>query len=244
MKKLAKKIITRIHLRKFVNGVKLKLRWGKRQPSKADCLFIENYFSTHKLRKLHIGCGSNIIRSWLNSDFKPISGKILHLDATKEFPFKDDMFDYIFSEHMIEHISYINAFVMLSECQRVLRNNWKIRITTPNLQFLINLYQGNKSKIQIEYIKWSTNNFIKSVPYPDDTFVINNFVRDWGHLFIYDEKTLRSLLERAGFSKITTCNLNESESESLRNLENIKRMPEGFLQLESFTLEATKSHDS
>lgn len=193
---------------------------------------------------LHIGCGGNIIDGWLNSDFKPVSDNILHLDATKRFPFENDIFDYIFSEHMIEHISYINAFVMLSECQRVLRNNGKIRISTPNLQFLIDLYQGNKTKLQIEYIKWATDRFVKYSLYPDDTFVINNFVRDWGHLFIYDEKTLRSLLERAGFTKITKCNLNESEHEPLRNLENIKRMPEGFLQLESLTLEATKSHVS
>ncbi len=154
------------------------------------------------------------------------------------------MLDYIFSEHMIEHISYANAFKMLSECHRVLKNNGKIRITTPNLQFLIDIYQSNKSKLQIEYINWTTNKFIKYAPYPDDTFVINNFVRDWGHLFIYDEKTLRALLERTGFTNITKCGIGQSKSESLRHLENIKRMPKGFLQLESLTLEATKLHNS
>lgn len=231
MKKIIKKVITSMPL----------IKWQTRRTNR---LIIENYLSTHKVRGLHIGCGSNIIEGWLNADFKPVSDNILHFDATKRFPFENDMFDYIFSEHMIEHVSYTNGFEMLSECQRALKNNGKIRITTPNLQFLIDLYQDNKSKLQIEYIKWSTDRFIKHSPYSDDTFVINNFVRDWGHLFIYDEKTLRSLLERTGFTKITRCELNESESEPLRNLENMKRMPEGFLQLESLTLEATKSHDS
>ena len=145
---------------------------------------------------------------------------------------------------MIEHISYSNGLAMLRECHRILRNNGKIRISTPNLQFLIDLYKDNKSKLQREYIKWAIDSFIKSAPCYDDTFVINNFVRDWGHLFIYDEKTLRSSLEKAGFTKIIRCDLNESKDETLRNLENEKRMPKGFLKLESVTLEGTKVLDS
>ncbi len=145
---------------------------------------------------------------------------------------------------MIEHISYSGGFNMLSECYRILKNNGKIRISTPDLQFLIDLYKKDKSKLQDEYIKWSTNNCIKSAPYADATFVINNFVRDWGHLFIYDEKTLRSSLERAGFTNIVKCELNCSENKELLNLENDTRMPKGFLKLETFTLEATKLIDS
>jgi len=205
-----------------------------------DNPIIENYLAKHKERKLHIGCGRNIRADWLNSDFYPRSGDVIHLDATGIFPFDNDTFDYIFSEHMIEHVSYLNGFKMLGECHRVLRNNGKIRISTPDLQFLIDLYRADKSGLQIEYIKWATDNFIEGAPYYDDTFVINNFVRDWGHLFIYDEKTLRISLERAGFTNITKCELNESKDEALQNLENEKRMPKGFLKLESFTLEGTK----
>jgi len=213
----------------------------KRNFGRVDRAIIESYFAEREIRKLHIGCGGNILGDWLNSDFFPSSDSILHLDATGAFPFANDTFDYIFSEHMIEHIPYSNGLAMLSECHRILRNNGKIRISTPNLQFLIDLYRDNKSELQREYIKWATDNFIKSAPYYDDTFVINNFVRDWGHLFIYDIKTLRSSLEKAGFINIIRCNLNESNDETLQNLENVKRMPEGFLKLESIALEGTKS---
>jgi methyltransferase family protein len=40
---------------------------------------------------------------------------ILHLDATKPFGLPDNSFDFVFSEHMIEHISYIDAMSMLRE---------------------------------------------------------------------------------------------------------------------------------
>ncbi|MFN8575961.1 MAG: methyltransferase domain-containing protein [Candidatus Sericytochromatia bacterium] len=218
-----------------------KFLWNlKRQFGYIDKMIIQDYFNTQDRFKLHIGCGSNTHNDWLNSDYFPESNKILHLDATEVFPFSSGTFDYIFSEHMIEHISYSQGFNMLNECYRILTENGKIRISTPDFKFLNDLYIENKSDLQKEYIKWSIDNFIQDAPYYDSIFVINNFVRDWGHLFIYDEKTLRLLLEKAGFSKIVRCNLNESEDIELQDLENINRLPKGFLKLESITLEATR----
>ncbi len=244
MRMLAKNLLEKVHLDGFAMGLIQDFRHFKRKLRGVDSAIIEIYFAEQKTRKLHIGCGENLIDGWLNSDFFPHSGKVLHLDATKRFPFSEQTFNYIFCEHMIEHVSYSNGRAMLSECYRVLKNNGKIRISTPNLQFLIDLYSDNKSELQKEYIKWATDSSIKDAPYYDDTFVINNFVRDWGHLFIYDEKTLRASFEKAGFKKIIRCELNESKDELLQNLENEKRQPKTFLKLESVTLEGTKAVDS
>jgi len=227
-------------LRKVYHATRYILWYFKRNFGRVDRAIIEGYFAEQEIRKLHIGCGGNTPKEWLNADLFPYSDNIIHLDATKTFPFANDTFDYIFSEHMIEHVPYSDGFAMLSECHRVLRNNGKIRISTPNLQHFIDLYKGDKSELQKEYIEWNTDTFIKGAPYYDDTFVINNSVRAWGHQFIYDEKTLRASLERAGFTKIIRCELNESENEAFRNLEKEEKMPKGFLKLESFTLEGTK----
>ena len=252
MRKFAKHILKKVYLDGFVRGLlqnwrttKHLILWRfKRELGRIDRTIIESYFAEQEIRKLHIGCGENILKDWLNSDFFPNSDSVLHVDATETFPFENDELDYVFSEHMIEHISYSNGLSMLCECHRILRNNGKIRISTPNLPFLIDLYKDDKSELQKEYIKWATDKFIKSATHYDDTFVINNFVRDWGHLFIYDEKTLRFSLERAGFKNIIRCDLNDSRNEALRNLENEERMPKGFLALESLTLEGTKTLDS
>src|SRR5713101_2679371 len=205
-----------------------RILWNfKRKFGRVDHGIIERYVSAEEIRKLHIGCGSNIINGWLNSDLFPVSSSILHLDATEPFPFGDNEFNYVFSEHMIEHISYSQGLRMLSECYRILREHGKIRISTPDLVFLIDVYKEEKSDSQNKYIQWATDEFIKYAPYSDDTFVINNFVRDWGHQFIYDEKTLQASMAKVGFKRITRCELNESEEETLRNLENENRMPEG-----------------
>jgi predicted SAM-dependent methyltransferase len=96
---------------------------------------------------------------------------------------------------MIEHVSYPQGFLMLAECFRILKRNVTIRIATLDLSFLINLYNRHKSDAENNYIEWATKTSIKGAPYNDAVFVINNFVRDWGHQFIYDENTLRSSLE-------------------------------------------------
>ena len=129
---------------------------------------------------------------------------------------------------------------MLTECHRVLRPNGTLRIATPDLAFLVDLYRSNKSELQQYYVKWTTDTFIAAAPYYEDTFVINNFVRDWGHQFIYDEKVLRYSLEKVGFRDIRKCDLNNSEDKELINLENENRYPPGFLRLETLILEGTK----
>jgi len=216
------------------------LWYFKRRSGRFDNELINRYLAAHEIRKLHIGCGSNVRDGWLNADLFPWSSTILHLDATSSFPIGDEELDYIFSEHMIEHIAYSEGALMLSECYRILRENGKIRISTPDLAFLIDLYKSEKTDLQKEYVQCAADRIIKVPPGYGDTFVINNFVRAWGHKFIYDEKTLRASLEKAGFSEVTRHELNESDDESLRNLENENRMAPGFLRLETFTLEATK----
>jgi len=177
---------------------------------------------------------------WLNADYFPASREILHLDATKTFPFSDGAFDYVYCEHMIEHIPLCDGLRMLQECFRILKKGGVIRISTPNLAFVIDLFRRDKTAIQDAYIRWSTDHYIEDALGYNETYVVNHFVRGWGHQFIYDAKTLRRSLEKAGFAQLSECRLNESDVPELRNLEYEARMPPGFLRMETMTVEATK----
>lgn len=241
MRQLARNLLEKTNPGSFATGLLPILRNTRRNFQGVDSAIIDSYFAKSGMKKLHLGCGSNLLQDWLNSDYCPQSDAVLRLDATKTFPFADASMDYILSEHMIEHLTHSDGTIMLAQCHRILRRNGKIRVSTPDLSFLVGLYSKDKSDLQKDYIKWSSENFIKDAPCIDDTFVINNFVRDWGHLFIYDEKTLRASLEHAGFNDIKRVELNQSEDEALRDLENEERLPKGFLRLESQTLEATKT---
>ena len=191
-------------------------------------------------RGLHIGCGIHTLEGWLNADFYPQKPEVMFLNATKRFEFADNSFDYIFSEHMIEHVDYASGLFMLGECHRVLKPGGIVRITTPNLRTIIDIYQNPGVGIHPAYMRWAHKHFLGAIPSNSPGFFFNNFVRAWGHQFIYDPDTLGIAFVKVGFVEVIDRLLNESEHEELQNLEAIDRMPPGFLQLESLTLEGRK----
>ena len=91
---------------------------------------------------------------------------------------------------MIEHISYDNGVKMLAECRRILKPAGRIRISTPDLAFIVSLYNVEKPGLRKEYIKWAASEFFGGSRAVNEVFVINNLMRNWGHTFIYDENTL------------------------------------------------------
>lgn len=201
---------------------------------------INAYFQAHEVKKLHIGGGRNVLSGWLNTDLGPASSDIVYMDATKRYPFDDNVFDYVYSEHMIEHIPYAAGRRMLDQCYRVLKPGGKIRLATPDFMFLLDLYRKDRTTLHNDYIDWATKNFTPDADQADPIFVINNFVRDWGHQFIYDEDSLRRALKVAGFTDIKRGKISTSDDVAFVGLEHVDRMPDGFLDLETMILEATK----
>jgi predicted SAM-dependent methyltransferase len=237
MKTAAKSILEKFHLLDPAQRLRRRIK----HPFKpSDRSIVARYLAQTNVPKLNIGCGGHLLTGWLNTDYGPHLPMVMHLDARQRFPFKEETFDYIFSEHVIEHISYRGGLNMLTECFRVLKKSGKVRISTPDLAFLVDLTRPDKSELQRAYIKWAANTFISGAPDDNEVFVINNFVRDWGHTFIYDEKTLRGAMISAGFKIITKCGQLESEDAALRNLENENHLPPNFLRLETLTLEGSK----
>jgi len=201
---------------------------------------IKNYLESHHIRKLQIGCGRNALDGWLNTDLNPTK-KVVFLDATKRFPFDDGTFDYVFSEHLIEHLAYQDGVKFIRECYRVLKPGGKIRVSTPDLRFLIELYTENKTRLQEQYIAWAVDSFLPDIGIYEDTFVINNFFKSWGHKFIYDYKTLKSLLENVGFINIKRYAPGVSDDKNLQGIELHGRyIGDEFNKLESIVVEGTK----
>lgn len=202
---------------------------------------IRRYFRDHSLRRLHIGCGRHVLDGWLNTDRRPKTARVVRVDTRKKLPFPAASFQYVFSEHLIEHLDYADGARMLAECYRILSPGGKIRISTPDLAFLLGLQDENGTDLQRNYIRWSLQTHVADAPTEDPAFVINNFFRAWGHRFIHSESSLRYALEQAGFTRITPCKTSISDTPELRGLENVARMPDGYLDLESLILEAEKT---
>lgn len=180
---------------------------------------IERYVKSHKIKKLQIGTSKTPIDGWLNSDLTPKRGDIVYLDATRRFPFSDHMFDYVACEHMIEHITYANASMMLSECCRVLKPGGRIRIATPDFEVLIGLYRLEPESVQRRFVDFSIAKNWPTVRSCKEVFVINNAFRAWGHTFLYDRATLQTILLDAGFNGIVFYKSGVSDDPHLQCLE-------------------------
>lgn len=199
-----------------------------------------HYLKSHHIRKLHIGSGENVIKGWLNTDLTPYVGtEVIFLDATHKFPFGDNTFDYIFSEHMIEHVPYEKGIFVFRECYRVLKPGGIIRIATPNLHFLIDLFKQEKSDAQKWYIQRAIDNYFPQYNICSDTFVINNFFYNWGHQFIYDFDILAKTLGSVGFDRVTRCMSKKSEHDALQGLESHWTYKE-FDDVETMVVEGEK----
>jgi predicted SAM-dependent methyltransferase len=198
----------------------------------------DNLIINEQLLKLHLGCGSSILDGWMNTDLVAIPPHVHQLDVTKSFPFDDESISYVYSEHMIEHLDYSSAIVMIDQCFRVMKNFGKIRIATPDLDFLIKLHYNVNSEYD-SYIDWAYRSFINVGPI-NSTNVINNFVRDWGHRFIYNKDTIVHLLTSAGFVNCAFYEINQSNDIHLTGLEHPERLPANFLKMETMIIEAQK----
>ncbi len=225
----------------FLRKIERKSRENQYRSSRRQ--IIKNYLELHPTRKLQLGCGPHIFEGWLNTDIKPTKDEVIFLDVTEEFPFDDCTFDYIFSEHLIEHIEYQAGVDMLGECSRILRSGGRLRIATPSLSFLIELYNPKKSKLQEQYISWVVDTFLPNIGIYQDVFVINNFFRGFGHKFIYDFKSLKGAMNKVGFINIERYNVGESDDENLQNLEShghAQHITQEFNKLETFVVEGRK----
>src|SRR5688500_20185435 len=94
-----------------------------KRPQPCDGVVLQEYLAKHRVHKLHIGAGDGALAGWLNTDIDPGADDIFFLDVTKPFPFAGNMFDYVYSEHMIEHIRRLEDEVIDTEMRGMLNHN-------------------------------------------------------------------------------------------------------------------------
>ena len=228
---VAGRVLTRPAIARAQRMCRRILRW--------DQQLRDAYLAEHAEPKLHIGGGWHRLEGWLNTDIDLVPNVML-MDAMERFPFADDTIQFVYTEHMIEHIPREKATVMLRECYRVLRRDGVIRVTTPDLAAILGLYNTTLSDTQRHYLSWFCETFLPREPLPNAVSVVNAQLRMWGHQFLYDESTLGAALRDAGFRSVHRRRLGESDYAALRDLENTERYPEGLLDFESVALEAVK----
>jgi predicted SAM-dependent methyltransferase len=158
--------------------------------------------------RLHLGCGNHLLAGWANLDFGVADG-VIRCDLTQPLPVDPESIDAIFTEHFIEHITRAEAQRLLADCHRVLKRGGVMRISTPNLEALVEQYRLRRTT------EWSDVGWAPDSP----CALLNEGLRSWGHQYVYDADELGAMLAAAGFSSIARVGWHESGHAALRSLE-------------------------
>lgn len=201
------------------NRVRSQLRFSK------DAERIKGLVESGRSDRLHIGCGGNIVKGWINTDIVKDDPGALLMDATVRFPVPEASIRYVFSEHVFEHLDVAGQVNYLQESFRILRPGGKIRIATPDLDRILSLKHNSDGAFEKGYIDWNYRTFIAGRCSMSDRalvkvdYVINNYMRDWGHRMVHSKVSLSELVTLCGFTGITHHEVTDSGEEGLRGLE-------------------------
>lgn len=164
---------------------------------------------------LQYGGGFYSIKGWLNADI--IAGDI-YANAAEVIPLNDNTIDAVFTEQFIEHLSLETGRFFMREAFRVLKPGCCVRLGTPDLKKLINVYLRKNEHVSTEDAMARHQNIHSDEAITRGHF-LNDLFRMWGHQFIYDEETLKYELEAAGFIDVETVKFGQSKQDCLNGLE-------------------------
>jgi predicted SAM-dependent methyltransferase len=150
-------------------------------------------------------------------------------DCRTRLPFRDGVFQGIFTEHFIEHLDYIDEFgLFLAECHRVLAPGGTVRLVTPDAEKYFRSYVSAGLEPMRE---------VRNAPegfYNTRAEIINElFHQGVEHKFIFDSETLAMRCRAAGFSRVEICGFRQGQHSTLLIDREVRRA-------ESLYVEATK----
>jgi predicted SAM-dependent methyltransferase len=122
----------------------------------------------------------------------------IELDITAPLPFEAGCLDWVYAEHLIEHVSLDDGISWLSEVHRVLAPGGLLRLTTPDLRGYVRSYLDGG--FFAEHRERMRTVLAPAPPMPGrPAFMLNQIFHFFGHRWIYDVEELRYALSRAGF---------------------------------------------
>ncbi len=132
--------------------------------------------------KLHLGCGDKHFEGFINIDWRKTKATDLVCNINK-LPYPDNSVELIETYHVIEHLPRHELPKVLKRWYRILKPRGQLVIECPNFDEAVKEYlNGNEKRL-------------------DNIFGLQRFSGD-AHLFGYNFRRLRRLLEDVGFKDI------------------------------------------
>jgi predicted SAM-dependent methyltransferase len=175
------------------------------------------------MNRIQFGCGGNHIDRWENYDSE--------VDISKPLPREDNTYNYVFSEHVVEHLDPPRALNFFMECHRILVPGGVFRVAVPSVA---KIYRDADE----EYLKW-----VEEMGYGEPTKegAIKSIILNHYHLSAWTAELLDLFLFAAGFKIRVQQEVGKSSHPELTNIEgHADIIGEHNNLIETIVFEATK----
>ena len=173
--------------------------------------------------KIHLGCGPIHLEGWINVDIDRAVKPDVRVDLRAGFPAPRSSVAFIFSEHVLEHLTLEDGCRLFADCSLALMPSGVMRIAMPDLRYIVDHYLGD----------WSDQVWLQEPAYrmiDSPARMLNFALRSWEHLYVYDLAELTLRLNEAGFTTVQPQEPGQSSHPELRGLE---RRPDSLLIVEA-----------
>lgn len=138
------------------------------------------------VKRLNLGCGTDYRDGWVNVDLDKKVRADLRFDLRRRFPLKENGFDFMLVQDVLEHFTKEETIEFLTECWRVLRKGGRLELRIPNILQIIQQFKDDPEVMMM---------FIYGITRKSG--------RLGTHKFGYTRESLSKLLKTSGFKPIS-----------------------------------------
>lgn len=149
-------------------------------------------------KKLHLGCGSRHVNGWLNID---VRGSDFDVDlANLPLPWKDDCFESVVSQQVIEHLDLrLELVPLLRDLFRMAKSGAELWLCCPDLEKACRAYAVDHG-LTLYQDALTRGGIVLPEGMPVQHYINDLFHQDGSHKNLYDLELMTWALESAGFS--------------------------------------------
>lgn len=195
------------------------------------------------------GCGFSAPKNWKNYDASPtlrfertwLIGKlykknshpfpenVLYGDIVKGLPEQKNTCDGVYCSHVLEHLPYQDFQTALKNTYRILKPGGIFRCVVPDLKFAIEKYLKDYGTVENPASDFMRRTLLgKEKRSKGFIGVVKDYAGNSKHLWMWDEKSLVSELEKSGFKNCRICFFNDSKDEHFKFVEEANRFNEAI----------------
>ncbi len=174
--------------------------------------------------RINLGSGHFKLAGWVNVDLDRGSSPEVIADLAGALPFLSGAANFMHTEDFIDQLTLSQAAAFLRECHRILKPGGVIRVLTPDVEQLANLYLNDPEQLKS---LWRANVEL-DLELGTAAEILNLGMRFAGHTFLYDAETFAALAVDCGFG-VEQVRFGESRFADLQGLD--LRSPDNAISL-------------